>query len=84
MNNCENCKFYIQHYGFDIRDGLYKVSCGHCLERKKLKKDCEKFVAGTNNFKRIKKYTALMSLTKIEIVLNEIKKEIANIKPNLK
>ncbi len=84
MSNCENCKFYIQHYGFDKRDGLYKVSCGHCLERRSLKKDCDMFVAGTNDFERMKNYNALMSLTKIEVVINEIKKEIARIKPNLK
>ena len=84
MNNCENCKFYIQHYGFDKQVGIFKIEYGHCLECKKLKSNCEKFIANTSDLEKIEQYNALKSLIKIEIILDEIHKEIQHIKLDLK
>ena len=86
MNKCENCKFYVQHYGFKQDEGIYKVVCGHCLKFRKLKSNCSDFVAESNNFKRVKSYNALTSLTKIEVQLKKIRiaieRDIKNVKQN--
>lgn len=29
--NCENCKYYVQHYGRDRWGTYYKVYIGHCM-----------------------------------------------------
>lgn len=48
---CQNCKYYMQHYTFDKRR-IFRVYCGHCtFPRPRTKKPdakvCEKFVPGT-------------------------------------
>lgn len=45
---CENCKYYIQHYGLHEFGGVYKIFCGHCLKQQSSKKECTHFEQNEN------------------------------------
>ena len=84
MNNCEKCKYYIQHYRLDKQQGILKVFCGHCLKKIKLNRNCKDFEKGTNDFKRVKSLNRLDYLAQIEIQLNKISKSLVNLKSKIK
>lgn len=84
MENCENCKYFVQHYRLDEQLGILKVFCGHCLKKIKLCKNCKDFEKGTNNFKRVKCLNRLDFLNQIGIQLNKINKSLINLKSKIK
>lgn len=48
---CQNCKYYLQHYTFDKRK-IFRVYCGHCTFRRVRRKQpdgkaCENYAPGT-------------------------------------
>lgn len=84
MDNCEKCKYFVQHYRLDKQLGILKVFCGHCLKKIKIGKNCKDFEKGTNKFKRIKSLNELDCLNQIEIQLNRINKSLTNLKSKIK
>ena len=84
MDNCEKCKYYVQHYRLDKQQGILKVFCGHCLKRNKLGRNCKDFEKGTNDFKRVKSLNRLDCLNQIEIDLDRINKTLINLKSKIK
>ncbi len=48
---CQNCKYYLQHYTFDKRK-IFRVQCGHCIfprprTKRPYTKACENYTPGT-------------------------------------
>lgn len=53
IEQCKNCKYFIQHYGIYKGEGIFKLECGHCLKSKRkqaLIKECPNFEEQTDNY----------------------------------
>ena len=80
IEECETCKYFIQHYGVSKDLEIFKLNCGHCTKNfchtKNIKlKRCEKFEEGTNKFFRddVIRYTKFSNriYEKLELLMVE-------------